>query len=190
MSNLTHYIHYDRKTGEIIGVSNFDDKSFEYSLNVSFDEARDFINGKLRFKDFLVGYKKDNSGKSQLSVIPAGDPGYSFKNNTFEWIKETSDEVECLVTWNGQGKRWEFQLDKRIKDYYNVAAAPKLVFFVTLEEDFDFLVRTIFINMHDLILSDLKYTVPFESNIESRIDKISISSKLLLKSYGLRIVNG
>jgi hypothetical protein len=55
MSNLTHYIHYDRKTGEIIGVSNFDDKSFEYSLNVSFDEARDFINGKLRFKDFLVG---------------------------------------------------------------------------------------------------------------------------------------
>lgn len=190
MSKLTHYIHYERTTGKILGVSNFDDKTFEYSLNVSFDEARDFINGTLNFKDFLVGYKKDNAGKSYLGLVPAADPGYSFKNNTFEWIRETNDEVECLVTWNGPGKRWEFQINERVKDYYNVAAAPKLVFFVTLEEDFDFLIRTIPINIHDLILSDLKYVVDFESNIESKIDKISISSKLLLKSYGLRIING
>lgn len=190
MAELTHYIHYDRKTGQIIGVSNFDDKSFEYSLNVTFEEARDFVNGTLKFKDFLVGYKKDSNGKTYLGLVAAADHGYSFKNNTFEWIKETSEDVECLVTWNGPGKRWEFQLDQSSKDYYNVAAAPKLVFFVTLEEDFDFLIRTIFINIQDLILSDLKVVVPFESNIESRIDKISISSKLLLKSYGLRIVNG
>ena len=75
---------------------------------------------------------------------------------------------------------------KRI--YYDVVVAPKLVFFVTLENDFDFLLRTIFINLADLITSDV-ISFPFESNIEHKIDKISISSKLIFKSYGLRIIH-
>jgi hypothetical protein len=104
----------------------------------------------------------------------------------FEWITETTDRVECLVTWNGPRKTWDFKLDPRIKDYYDVVVAPKLVFFVTLENDFDFLVRTIFISLPDLITSE-EISVPFTSKIENKIDKISISSKLIFKSYGLRI---
>jgi len=190
VSKLSHYIHFDRKSGTILGVTNYEEPSFENSLNISFEEAEGFITGRLMFKDYLVGYKKDDSGKTVLAIVPSGDHGFAFKNNVFEWIKETSDPVECTVTWNGPGKRWEFKLDSRFEDYYNVAAAPKLVFFVTLEDDFDFLIRTIIINVQDLILSNLEYVVPFQNSIESKIDKISISSKLVFKSYGLRIVNG
>ena len=65
---------------------------------------------------------------------------------------------------------------------------PKLVFFVTLETDFDFLIRTIFIDTQDLLSS--KYlAIPFISTLETKIDKISISSKLVFQTYKLRIVH-
>ncbi len=190
VSKLSHYIYFDKKTGQILAVTNEQDSSFEHGLNVSFDDVEDFLTGKSKFRDFLIGYKKNQDGMSQLAVVPASDQGFAFKNNVFEWIKETREQVECIVTWNGPGRRWEFQINPRFADYYDVVAAPKLTFFVTLEDDFDFLIRTIFINMQDLILSPEGIKIPFENKIESRIDKISISSKLVFKSYGLRILNG
>lgn len=190
MTDRKYYVHFEKKSGQILGVSNYLDDSFENNLPISFEEAEPFITGSARTKDFIIGYKRDEKGKNILAIVPISDQGYSFKNNVFEWITETTDPVECTVTWNGAGKRWEFSIEKRIIDYYDVAAAPKLIFFVTLESDFDFLVRTIVISMHDIILSDLNYIVPFVYPLESKIDKISISSKLVFKSYGLRIVNG
>lgn len=190
MSKLSHYVYFDKKTGQILAVTNEEDSSFENGLNVSFEEVEDLITGKAKFKDFLIGYKKNQAGTTQLAIVPASDQGFAFKNNVFEWIKETSNKTECIVTWNGPGKRWEFQIDQRAKDYYDVVAAPKLTFFVTLEEDFDFLVRTIYISIQDLILAESGFVVPFQHKLESQIDKISISSKLVFKSYGLRIING
>lgn len=190
MSNFSHYLYFDKRSGQILTVTNEPDPSYEHGLNLPYDEVEEFLSGKRKFKDYLVGYKKDSTGKTQLSIVPASDQGYAFKNNVFEWIKETSDNVECQVAWNGPRKRWEFKLNRAVVGYYDVIAAPKLVFFVTLEEDFDFLIRTIFINMQDLILNPEGFYVPFENNLESKLNKISISSKLIFKSYGLRIING
>jgi len=190
VSKFSHYLYFDKKTGQILSVTNEEDTSFENGLNLPFEDVEDFLTGKAKFKDYLIGYKKDQNGNSKLAIVPASDQGFAFKNNVFEWIKETSDQVECIVTWNGPGKRWEFQINPKFKDYYDVVASPKLTFFVTLEDDFDFLVRTIFVRMQDLVLASDGYVVPFQNKLESRIDKISISSKLVFKSYGLRIING
>jgi len=65
---------------------------------------------------------------------------------------------------------------------------PNLIFFVTIASDFDFLVRTISVDMQTL-LSSTNFEVPFESTIEHQIDKISITSKLVFKSYRLQITN-
>jgi len=190
VAKLSHFVYFDKKTGQILAVTNEEDSTFEDGLNVSFEEVEDFLTGKWKFKDYLIGYKKNQSGNTQLAIVPASDQGFAFKNNVFEWITESNEDSECIVTWNGKGKRWEFKLNPKYKGYYDVIAAPKLTFFVTLENDFDFLVRTIFINMQDLILAADYYTVPFQNKVESRIDKISISSKLVFKSYSLRIING
>jgi hypothetical protein len=189
MSELTHYVYFDKKTGQILAVSNETEPKFEHAIRTSFDDVEGFLTGRWKFKEYLVGYKRNADGVSSLAIVPATDLGYAFKNNVFEWITETNERVECLVTWNGPKKTWNFEIDNRIKDYYDVVVAPKLVFFVTLEDDFDFLVRTIFINLSDLITSDT-VSIPFISNIENKIDKISISSKLVFKSYGLRINRG
>ena len=59
------------------------------------------------------------------------------------------------------------------------------MFFVTLESDFDFLIRTIFIEPYEL-RTKKKIIIPFETEYEKDVDKISIASKLSLQSYGIQ----
>ena len=66
--------------------------------------------------------------------------------------------------------------------------STQLMFFVTLETDFDFLIRTIFVKISN-ILADDKVSIPFESTLESNIDRISISTKNVFKSYKLKVIN-
>jgi len=184
-----YYVFYEKRSGKILSVGNEKDSRFEYGIEISFDEIENLLTGKWHFRDYLVGYKRDIDGSSRLGIVPNTEQGYTFKNNIFEWITETTKKTECLVTWNSLEKSWEFSLDEKSRKHYGeTMLVPKLVFFVTLESDFDFLIRTIFIDSLDLISSE-KVSVPFESNIEHKIDKISISSKLVFKSYGLRIIN-
>lgn len=183
-----YFVYFDKKTGQILSVGNEPEPKYEHAIKTSFDKVEGFLTGRMKFKDYLIGYKRNQDGVSSLDIVPSTDQGYAFKNNVFEWITETDKIVECLVSWNGPKKQWQFQIDNKIKDYYDVVVAPKLVFFITLEDDFDFLIRTIFINLADLISSE-SLSFPFESNIEHKIEKISVSSKLIFKSYGLRIIN-
>lgn len=184
-----YYVYYDKKTGKLLSVGNEKDPQYEYGIEVEFSEIESLLDGTARFKDFLIGYKRLSDGSSKLAVVPNTEQGYTFKHNIFEWITEANKSTECIVTWNGPVKSWEFSLsDKAKKTYEDSLLVPKLVFFVTLESDFDFLVRTIFLEAMDLISSE-KITVPFESNIENKIDKISISSKLVFKTYGLKIIH-
>jgi hypothetical protein len=186
-NNLTHYVYYDKKTGQLLSVGNEKDTNYDYGFKIAWEEAEPFITGKHIFRDYVVGYKKTPSGKSELAIVPVTDQGYAFKNNVFEWITPTNKPVECQVTWNKPNASWEFSIDRKLTDSYDAVLSPKLVFFVTLETDFDFLIRTIFIDLADLISTEI-ISVPFESAIEQKIDKISISSKLVFKSYGLKVI--
>jgi hypothetical protein len=55
-----------------------------------------------------------------------------------------------------------------------------------LETDFDFLIRTVYIKLHDILKAG-KLVYSFESKFESQIDIISISTKRFFDSYGLKI---
>jgi hypothetical protein len=91
--------------------------------------------------------------------------------------------------WNNKDKSWQFKLSEAVKTVYRDSLlTPRLVFFVTLETDFDFLIRTIFIETVDLFSSEC-VRIPFESKVEHDIDKISISSKLVFKNYGLKVIH-
>jgi hypothetical protein len=179
------YIYYDKKTGEILCVSNEADSRFESGIESPFEDVENFLSGKWKFSDYQVGYNKDSKKVSILSLTNEYS-GYVFKNTVFEWITEGTVNPDCLVEWNGAKNEWNFFLSSDFKRTYNTVLTPKLVFFVTLENDFDFLIRTIFISTQDLLQADC-VTVPFESKSEYKIEKIAISSKLVFQSYGLRI---
>jgi hypothetical protein len=184
-----YYVYYDRKSGKILSVGNEKDDKFENGIETTFAEVENLITGAWKFNDYLVSYKRQADGTLKLAIIPNTDQGYIFKNNIFEWITEYNEKAECQVVWNGVNKSWDFSLSPAIKQVYSDALlAPKLVFFVTLETDFDFLVRTIFIETITLMASE-NVSVPFTTNVEHKFDKVSISSKLVFKTYGLRVIN-
>ncbi|MEY4331779.1 MAG: hypothetical protein RLZZ196_517 [Bacteroidota bacterium] len=182
-----YYIYYDKKTGSILSVTNSFNDNYEHYLEVSFDDAKGFLSGKQQFKDYQVGYQKDSGKPTVLSLINEFS-GYTFNNKIFEWIDQTDKDAECIVEWNLRDKVWNFSLSPGFKNTYNSIVSTRLVFFVTLENDPDFLIRTIFINSQDLLGSNV-FTVPFESKFEYNIDKISISSKLVFNSYKLKVIH-
>lgn len=182
-----YYVYYNKKSGKILSIGNEKDDSYEYGIESTWAEVEKLVDGSWSFKDYLVGYKRQADGSSVLAVVPNTEQGYVFKNNIFEWITDDNPKAECTVTWNGPSNCWDFSLNESVRAVYSESLlVPKLVFFVTLESDFDFLIRTIFVESVDLISSE-KISVPFTTKIEKRIDKISISSKLIFKTYGLKI---
>jgi hypothetical protein len=101
MSELNYYLYFDKKTGKILAAGPEPEPNFEHAIRVTFEDVEGFLTGRWQFKDYLVGYKRNTDGVSNLGIIPVTDQGYGFKNNIFEWIEETDDKVECLITWNG-----------------------------------------------------------------------------------------
>ena len=186
--NLPHkyYIYYDKKTGEIFSVTNEETNRYETGIEVKFEDVENFLTGKWHFRDYQVGYHKD-TGKTTVLATTNEYSGYTFNNNVFEWITESNDSADCVVEWNLRDRVWNFILSTTFKKTYNTILSPKLVFFVTLENDNDFLIRTIFISAEELLKSTC-VTVPFESDIETQLDRIAISSKLVFETYGLKVI--
>jgi hypothetical protein len=183
-----YYVYYDKKNGEILSVTNEKSDRYEHGLVTTFAEVEKFLSGDWAFRDYKVGYRKDTDKRS-LAILSNEFSGYVFRNSMFEWITEQDYEAECIVQWHAPDQSWKFSLDDNFKKTYNDSIlASKVVFFVTLETDFDFLIRTISIDVEQL-LGTKRVVVPFTSTIENKIEKISISSKLVFKSYKLEIIN-
>lgn len=184
----TYYVYYNKKTGNILSVTNEISTKYDRGIEVPFSDVEKFITGEWKFYDYTVGYKNPDD-KSTLSVLSRDHLGYTFKNSMVEWITEHSKYSECVVEWDNPNSSWNFYLDDAFKKHYNnTILDTQLVFFVTLETDFDFLIRTIFVRIPKLLTDD-KVSIPFESNIEKKITQISISTKIVFKSYKLKVIH-
>jgi len=181
------YAHYDKVTGELLCIGNRRYDDYEHAIEISFKVAEPFILGHHKFFDHIIDYVKIED-ELVPAIVPKNVQGMVINKNLFEYI-EPNDSAECLVSWMAKSQVWEFSLSTNYrqrmkgKSLYN-----KVVFFVTLETDFDFLIRTIDIDMRELLGRDL-VQIPFIETIENEIDKISISSKSIFESYGLRILH-
>jgi hypothetical protein len=183
-----YYVYYDKKTGAILSATNEKSSVFEHGIEVEFADVEGLLTGTQEFKDYVIGHKRLSDNTTVLAIIPVGNEGYTFKNNVFEWISE-NPHAECIVEWNGPLKTWNVSLTDAVKNTYkDYILTSKLVFFVTLESDLDFLVRTIYIDLQQLLDSNC-IKIPFTTSLEHKIDKISISSKLVFKSYGLKVIH-
>lgn len=185
-----YFVYYENRTGTILSVTNEKSDKYENGIEVKFDEIEKFLTGEWQFCNYVVGYKRLPSNVTIRCILPATDPMYGFRHNVFEWINDTTNKnAELYVEWDSPCKSWNFLLNPKLKTTIaNEVVLSKLLFFVTLEDDFDFLIRTISIDLQDL-LSNEKVSFSFISNKEADISKISISSKLVLRSYGLTIIN-
>lgn len=187
--NQTHqyYVYYDKASSKILSITNEKTDKYEYGIEVDLFAVEKFLNGTWHFKDYIVAYPVNSSELAIMSIIEY--QGYRFNNNLFEWILESDKDAEFIVEWDGPNQAWNFVLDKQFKKVYNNnITTPVLLFFVTLETDLDFLIRTVPVKVDDLLMLD-KVVIPFENNLEKNIGKISISSKMIFKNYKLKVIH-
>jgi hypothetical protein len=183
-----YYAYYDKPTGSILSITNEKTKTYKHSTEISYDVYERLVSGKEKFTDYVVGHLKTDDGQTILTIIPKTDQAYVFKNTMFEWISnKPNKKTELIVEWNFSKKAWDFSLSSKAKDRVRSTLVDEnLLFFVVLESDLNFLIRTIVIKGQDLISRDIQ-RVPFVFNIESQISKISIVTKLTFESCGLKI---
>jgi hypothetical protein len=187
-AKTTYRAYFNLESGELLAVSNELRPEYDYSITIPYDLFDAFITGLEQFKDWGVIKTKTLDNEYGVELVQKEFQGHTFRNNMFEWIvDEPGEHTELTVHWDKYNQQWIFIInDDARQRFYDGKIATKLVkFFITLENDFDFLIRTIDITLTSLI-SD-KVVVPFETNLESQIDQISISSKTVFDSYGLKV---
>jgi len=184
----TYRCYFNIKTGDILAISNEESSQYEHAIVMDYPLYEKFVMGLEQFKDWVVTRTKNPDSESGLEIVPRMQQELFFKNNMFEWITaKPTKNTELIIHWSPNESMWIFLISDKVRQQYydNTYPMETLTFFVTLETDFDFLVRTITINIKDLVLD--RVCVPFISGVEEKIDKISISTKSLFSSYGLTI---
>ncbi len=184
------YVYYDKKTGELLSITNEVSKVYEDAIEVPYADVTSLLDTTHHFKDYIVAYRQQPDGTEKLVVetkksnrTSINDSDYVFKNKIFEWVEESSNEVDLTITWCNTLSSWKFSLSDIFKKTHNTVLPRNLVFFITLKNDLDFLIRTISIDCEELMQYDV--FVDFESNFEKDIETISIASKVVFKDYKL-----
>jgi hypothetical protein len=183
-----YYAYYDNKNGNVLALSNAPNDLYETGIEIPYFLFCKVASDQTHLRDWVVDSIETPDGTAVLELMPRTYQSLSFKNSIFEWINETPTEnTEVIVEWDGLIKHWTFTLSESCKFRLltSTVNVDTLMFFVVLESDFDFLIRTIFIKVDNL--KEEKIYVPFESKFEETIDKISLASRLVFRSYGLSI---
>jgi len=184
-----YYLIYDKKSGVITHISNQKSPTEKCAFEISAEEYDAFMKKEKYTRDYIIGYSKGINGKTELTLMQITNQLYGFRNSVFQWIKNPPNKnTELIVEWNANEKNWCFRLTEKAKTRLADSITNNTIFFVMLKNDFDFLIRSILIDVKDLMEQE-KIIVPFASKIENQIDKISISSRIYFQSYGL-IKNG
>jgi hypothetical protein len=186
--NPIYRVYFNLESGEILALSNEDRPEYDHSIIISYEQYEAFVTGRENFKDWLILNTKNLNNIYGVELVQRVFQGHTFKNNMFEWIIDPpTKSTDLVVHWDEYNKHWIFIISDSVRQrfYDGKITTPVVKFFITLQNDFDFLIRTIEIELTSLIAD--KVIVPFESNLESQLDRISISSRTVFDSYGLKI---
>lgn len=183
------YAYYDIETKQLLSVTNQKITLYKDYLEIDFCTYEKLVTGKEKFSDYLLGLV-DEGYDTSLQIVRIGETAPKFKNTMLEVVTESpNDNPELLVEWHETNKVWNFFLSPdgqaRLKNKTDI---EKLLFFVILETDYNFLIRTIIIDKQKLCVNEC-VGISFEHNLELDISKISIATTLVFRSKQLRIAH-
>ena len=132
-----YYAYYDKKSRRICSVTNEKSSVYKHYISLTFDEYKKFCEGEWNTDHYTV--------VDTLGLVAVDTQAYNFKNSMFEWIVDTpSEDTALIVTWNKINQSWEFKISEKTRStLLESTTVAKLSFFVTLESDLNFLIRTI-----------------------------------------------
>ena len=181
-----YYVYFD-SAGEILSISNERDLNNTASyIEIEYERIEKFLSNKATFNNYKISLLEENKPtlvkKTQESV---------YKTNTFKMIDASvTDSTMLIVQWQKEKESWNFSIresyKKQLKD---LGLSSKLLFFVSLDSNANLLVRTIELDLKDLINAPKGISIPFYSKFENNIKDINLSTRRFFDSYGLE-VNG
>jgi len=184
-----YYAYFNPETEKFFSSSNVLDSTIIHYAIIKEDEHRDICAGKLKLTDCILDKHIDCDGSILYKLLtPQMYNEFNFQNSLLEWINNAPVKyTEFIIEWDLPNRQWIFYVtDEGRKILDGGMYDSTLVFFIMLETDFDFLVRTFYIKLHEILKAG-KLVYNFESKIEDNISNLSISTRRFFDSYGLKI---
>lgn len=168
------YIYYNDRR-EITSISPIKYDNLDY-LEVTFDRAKDFLQGKKDFARYDLEYFRSNTDKVVNTT-------QRIRKSIIHEIPTVDTKNICDVTLIHNKDHWQIDLSSKVIDALqrqNLNSSIK--FFVTKKSNPNFLINSLEIKAIDLLS---KKTIKFSSKEEMFLDNISVYTYPEFDSYGL-----
>jgi len=186
---VKYFAYFNPDTLQITCVSNDVEPQEKYFVEMPVEDYLLIGQAKKNIHDYKINriINFDGTVEHHLMTQQIFDE-YNLKSKSFVWVKDKVTELsEFVVEWNSTDKTWTFLITDRGRQFLSGPQYDStIVVFITLETDFDFLIRSFYLRIHDLLKSG-KLVYDFESNIENKINNISVVTKKMFNAYGLKI---
>ena len=178
-------IYYDKETGNIVAITNELEDNGYSSVEIEFEKIERFLIGKDNFIFFRVEFDEEDAVK----FVNKKESPVVFKSNIVEYIRLIEDNNAMLqVTWNLT--KWNFKINKDfLKNNRSKSVNSKVNFFITKENNINFLIRSIEITIKDLVTPN-GIDIEFIKPEESAIDEIAMFTVPFFESYGMTVNYG
>jgi len=187
--SVKYFAYFDPETLRITCVTNDTEPREKFFVEMSKEDYTHIGIGKKHAHEYKINQHVNFDGTVEYSLMTQKlFDEYTVKSKYLEHIKNAVNEgTELNVCCNLIDQQWEFSItDLGRKVLSGSMYDNTLIFFLVLESNFDFLIRTFQIRIHDLLKSD-KISYNFENNKEYSIDNIAIVTKKMFTKYGLKI---
>ena len=175
-----YYVYFDKEDGTILAISNEIHKHYESSVQVEFEDVERFFNNTEQHFNYKIVFDADGKptfvNKNVTSTI---------KTNIIETIRLTDEDCVLTVVWTPTG--WEFVMAESFLEHPRARSINyKLTFYVTYESNINRLIRTIEIQLRNLV-GNGTLKIPFTTEHELKVDEISMFTLPFFESYGMKI---
>lgn len=177
------YSVYFDENGNIDAITN--EKKVGSKLNcIEFDYKRveKFFKG-----ENFINYKVSLADKDTPTIVKKTEDAGTNTNFLIEINQIANNNTTLIVEWNRSEQCWIFKIDELYKDQLKLLGLnAQLLFFITLKTNQNFLIRTISINIKELIEFGT-FKVNWKTHTEEHINKLSVSTRKFFDSYGIEI---
>ena len=174
-------VYFTKDTGDIYAISNEILPVDCASVEVEFLAIERFVTGK----DHITFFRIEIDDEGAVKFIHKKESPVLFKSNIIEYIRVVENNNATLkVEWTKSA--WIFSVaDKFLDNARSKSLNSKINFFVTLENNINYLIRQLDVQIGDLVKGPV--TIPFVTAEESNIKKISMFTLPFFETYGMTI---
>jgi hypothetical protein len=174
-----YFVYFDKDNGNIIAISN-EHYPHDNFIQVDFSDIERFFN-KDNFINFKVTFDQDGA----LKFVNKNQNELNFKSNIVETIRLNENDNILTVEWSKTA--WKFIINERFLSHPRAKSLnAKIYFYVTREDNINILIRTIEIQLRNLLVNGT-LVLPFNTEDEKNIENISMFTLPFFESYGMRI---